>query len=258
VLLGVLATTEDVASFRAVLPVSLTLTYVLSSFGMLFVPLASRLHARGAADELEDLYWQTAAWSALFSFPIFGLAIAFGKPLATLLFGDDYAGSGVVLAALVVGHFVTAAIGPNGSLLAVHGKVRYIVVTNVVAIAASVTLAVLLIPAFGALGAAVAGSATLVLVNVVRQTGLTRRTTIRSFDRRVFGIYAVLAALSAALLIVAKTIGETLAVGIPAVFAATGAAFVYARHGLRVGTTFPELARLPGFGALVGRSEVRK
>jgi O-antigen/teichoic acid export membrane protein len=258
VIIGVLAATDDVASFRAVLPLSLTLTYVLTSFGTLFVPLASRLHTRGETKQLRDLYWQTAAWSAVLSFPVFALSFAFARPLVTFLFGDEYAGSGSVLAALVVGHFVTAAIGPNGSLLAIHAQLRYIVVTNLIAIAMILALMSALVPSFGALGAAIASSATLIAVNVVRQVGLAARTSIGVLDRRVAWLYVFLAALTAALVLLETLFHPPLAIGIGLVAVCTGAAVARSRQALRLGSTFPELLALPGVAQIRRFQEGRR
>jgi O-antigen/teichoic acid export membrane protein len=130
VLLGIMATPGDVAELRAVVPVSLTMTYVLSAFGILFVPLAARLHARGELADLNRLYWQTAIWTAVLSFPVFITCTGLAGPLTRLLFGERYAHAAPLLAVLAVGHFVTAAAGPNGVLLGVLGRVRYVVFAN--------------------------------------------------------------------------------------------------------------------------------
>jgi O-antigen/teichoic acid export membrane protein len=251
VLLGVMAGADEVATLRAVLPVALTLTYVLSAFGMLFVPLASRLYARGEGAELNRLYWQTAAWTAVLSFPVFALGFAFGTPLAVLLFGERYEDAGTVLAALVVGRFVTAAMGPNGVLLAVYARIRYIVTTNLLAIAVNLLLSVALIAEFGALGAAIAASATLVVLNGVRQVGLARRTDVRAADAEYAGLYTVVVLMTAALVVVQVALAPSLAVAVALVLVAWLGLLFSARRQLAVADTFPELARLPGLSRLL-------
>jgi O-antigen/teichoic acid export membrane protein len=252
VILGILAGTADVAEFRAVLPVSLTITYVLGAFGTLFVPLASRLYARDDAEGLNRLYWQTAAWSAVFAFPVFALAFVFGGPLAVLLFGERYADSGAVLSVLVLGTFVTAALGPNGVVLAVFERIRYIVATNAVAMALNLLLAFALIPVLGALGAAIATSGTLILVNAVRQVGLGRRTPVLAVDRHYVHIYALLALLTGILLAANAVFGPPLLVAGLMVVAASVLSILVVRRALAIWETFPELARLPGIGRLLG------
>ncbi len=257
ILLGIWAGVDEVAALRAVLPISLTLTYVLSSFGTLFVPLAARLYARDENEEINRLYWQTAAWTALFSFPVFALAFVFGEQLVTLLFGERYASSGAILAALAVGHFFTASTGPNGQLLAVYGKIRYLLWTNLLAVAVNLVLVVVLIAALGALGAALAASATLVVMNVVRQVGLARRTPVRAIDRRYAPVYAVLVSVTVALTLIDVFFSPSLPVALVLVAAASIGVLVFARTRLGLAENFPELARIPGLGRLLSPSESR-
>jgi O-antigen/teichoic acid export membrane protein len=252
VLLGIIAGAEEVADLRAVMPISLTVTYVLSAFGILFVPLAARLYARGEGAELNRLYWVTAGWTAILSFPVFALAFVFAEPLVRLLFGARYSGSASVLAALVVGHFVTAAFGPNGTVLGIYHRVSYILWTNVLAVAVSLGLSVVSILAFDALGAALASSATLVLLNAVRQVGLGARTEVRPLERSFIGLYVLLAALTLALGGARLGLDPPIGVAVVLVGIATLVAAAYARRHLALTDTFPEIARVPGLGRLLG------
>jgi O-antigen/teichoic acid export membrane protein len=251
ILLGLWAGVDEVASLRAVLPISLTLTYVLSSFGTLFVPLAARLYARDENEEVNRLYWQTAAWTAVFSFPVFALAFVFGEQLASFLFGERYASSGVILAALVVGHFFTASTGPNGQLLAVYGKVGYLLWTNLLAVAINLVLVVALIPTLEALGAALAASATLIVLNVVRQVGLARRTPAQAIDWRYAPVYVALISATAILLLIQLVLTPPLLLGILLVTLGWIGVLLLARTRLDISETFPELARIPGIARLL-------
>lgn len=251
VLLGIMATPGDVAELRAVVPVSLTMTYVLSAFGILFVPLAARLHARGELADLNRLYWQTAIWTAVLSFPVFITCTGLAGPLTRLLFGERYAHAAPLLAVLAVGHFVTAAAGPNGVLLGVLGRVRYVVFANLGAIVASVALNVALIPPLGALGAALATAATFVGLNAALQAGLGRDTGVHVLDPTYASAYLALAAVSAIALALLLLGSLPLLVEIAVAVLATVATLGFARRRLGVAETFPELARLPGVRLLL-------
>src|SRR5882762_380357 len=63
--------TIDVAAFRAVLPVAMLNMIVYQNFAYLFTPLASRMFVRNDREGINQLYWQTAVWIAVISFPIF-------------------------------------------------------------------------------------------------------------------------------------------------------------------------------------------
>jgi O-antigen/teichoic acid export membrane protein len=257
IMLGLLAGAQDVAELRAVVPVAMTMSYVLSSFGLLFVPLASRLFARSDADELNRLYWQTAAWTTVLSYPVFIVSVGLAHPLTVLLFGDRYADSAPLLAVLALGRFITAAAGPNGVLLAVYGQVRYLVATNMVAIVTSVALSVALIPPFGAMGAAIAATATLAVFNAVWQVGLARRTDVHGFHPQYAGVYVSILVATAAFFAAKVILSPPLAGEIAlAALACVGVLLVTRRH-LALAETFPELARLPLARLLTGTRPVR-
>lgn len=252
IVLGILATPEAVAELRAVLPLALTMGYVLSSFGLLLVPLAARLFARSEPRELNQLYWRTAVWTTVLAFPIFLSCLTLAEPLTVLLFGERYASAAPVLAVLAVGQFVNTAAGHNGVLLGVFGRVRFIVATNVLAVAANLALLLLLVPPFGAIGAAAATSATFVVLNAIRQVGLGRRTDVSAVNLEVAPVYAAIAAAAALVGGIDLALRPPLGVEIFLVALASAVVGFIARRSLALEDTFPELARLPIVRTLVG------
>jgi O-antigen/teichoic acid export membrane protein len=245
ILLAALRSDSEVATLRAVMPVALTLTYVLSTFGVLFAPLASRLRARSDPHEVNRIYWQTAAWTGLFSLPVFLLGSIFAQQLTLFLFGARYADAATILALLVAGYFSTCLAGPNGVLLAVYGEVRYVVVTNVVAVVVNIALGIVLISAFGALGAAIATSATVIALNVSWQVGLARRTEVRGLDRQYVRLWGLMAAAAAALLAVRLLVAPAFGVALVLVVVAWAAVLLGARRSLTIADTFAEIGRIP-------------
>lgn len=241
----------DVADYRVVQPAARLNVLVMTSFTLLFTPLAARLFARGDKPAIRELYWRTAAWIAVFSFPVFALTFASARELTVALFGDRYASSGTILALLALGYYFNAALGFNGLTLRVYGLVRYVVVISVAAAVANVGLNLLLIPAFGALGAGIGTCATLLIHNVLKQAGLRKGTGISVFDREHLRVYGSIVVATAALvgLHVLLAPGPVVAVGLVAL--ASALLLWFSRDSLRVGHTFPELLRVPGLRRLV-------
>jgi O-antigen/teichoic acid export membrane protein len=251
VMLAHFGSATDVADYRAVQPAAHLNVLVMTSFTLLFTPLASRLFARGDSDGVNELYWRTAVWIAVCSFPLFAATFAVASPMTVGLFGERYDGAGGILALLSLGYYCNAALGFNGLTLRVYGLVRYVVVISVVAAVVNVALNLVLIPSHGAIGAGIATAATMVAHNVLKQAGLRRGTGISVFERRHGRVYVVIAAATAALLAAqwALSPGPVLALAMVAV--ASGAVLRLSRRSLRIGDMFPELLRVPLLGRLV-------
>ena len=115
ILLQYLGTSREVAAYGAVLPLARQNLVIYQSFAFLFVPLAARLYARREDRRLRDMYWRTAAWIAVATFPALVMSVPLAGGVTVLLFGPSYADSATVLAVLAIGHFVSAALGFNPS-----------------------------------------------------------------------------------------------------------------------------------------------
>jgi O-antigen/teichoic acid export membrane protein len=256
ILVGLFAGSTEVASLRAVIPVVATMSYVLVAFARLFWPLASRLYVRGDTVELNRLYWSTTTWTTVLAYPIFVTALILAAPLTVLLFGERYESSAPVLAVLAVGQFANVASGTNGELLGVFGRIRFIAVTSALTVVVALGLMFLLVPAYDALGAAIAFSITYVVLSVVRQLALRRRTTVRALDRPYATVWLVAAGTATASLAIELALSPPVPVGIALVAVAWAVLLHSARRQLRILETFPEMSRLPVIG-LVLRGRVR-
>lgn len=244
--------TAEIAAFRAVQSVAEANQIVFTSFMLLFTPLAARLFARNDREGLNDLYWQTAIWIAVFSFPIFALTSSLAQPLTVFLFGERYSSSAIYLALLSIATYVNAAFGFNGLTLKVYGLVRYIVAVNLTVIVVNLGLNILLIPRYGALGAVIGSSATLIVFNVLKQVGLGFGTGINILDRRYLRVYLVIAANAIALYGVQALVRPSTVVTVALAAMASLLVLRFARSQLNVGEIFPELLRLPLVRKLLG------
>jgi O-antigen/teichoic acid export membrane protein len=114
-------TSSDVAEYRAVVPVAGLNLVVMQSFRLLYTPMAARMLPTTTAQGINALYWKTATWIALISFPVFVVTFSLAQPMTMLLFGERYANSGIVLALLSFGNYFNAALGFNTYTLRVYG-----------------------------------------------------------------------------------------------------------------------------------------
>lgn len=245
--------TSDVAAMRAVQPVAKLNQIVLASFGLLFTPAAARMFAKSDTKGINNLYWQNAAWIAVASFPVFALTFSLAQPITILLFGERYADSAIILALLSLGYYFNAALGQNGLTLKVFGKVRYVMVINILAAVLNVVANVLLIPTYGALGAAVGTFVTLMIFNTLKQFGLGLGTGVRLLDRDYYRVYVIIALGAAALLLLQLATALPWYGSIALAAVASLVVVVLNRESLNVEDTFPELLRLPLVPYLFGK-----
>jgi O-antigen/teichoic acid export membrane protein len=246
ILLEFLHNTVAVAEYRAVLPVAGLNMLVFEAFALLFVPLASRMFAMNDSAGIRSLYWQTSTLLVVLTFPVFAATFALAEPVTVLLFGAEYAGTGVVLAVLAVGFYMHAAMGFNSATLRVHGKVRHIVAADVSAALLFVVASLLLIPQFAALGAAFATTVAMVGHNLANQLMLVRSGTgVGVMDSQFRAVLGAAIAAAIALYVIQWLYAPPLLIGL-VVTASLAVALVRATrratHALEI---FPELGKVP-------------
>jgi O-antigen/teichoic acid export membrane protein len=259
ILLGHFRSTAEVGAFRVVQPAAILNQFVLQSFTLLFTPIAARLFARNDREGINNLYWQTAIWTSILSFPIFALTFSMAHPLTVLVYGQDWADSAVILALLSVGYYFNAALGFNGLTLKVYGKLRYIVVINILAAIINVLINLWLIPRYGAFGAACGTCGTMIIHNILKQAGLRFGTGISLFQRKHLKVYLSIVIGALGLLAVQSMMPANYAWNEPYVYISFGLAGLVSlavvglnRKDLNVAQTFPELLRFPLLRRLLG------
>ena len=244
-LLGYFHGTTQVAAFRAILPAAHFNKIPMMSFAILYTPLAARLFARDDYKGINDLYWRTAIWMCVLSFPIFALTFSLAKPLTLFLYGARYESSWIYMHLFALGYYFNVALGFNGLTLKVLGKVRYVVILNIAASLLNLLLAFLLIPKYGALGAAIATTASMILHNVFKQAGLKLAAGISIFDWRYFSFYLLLMAGAVGLFLIQFWTTQNVYVLVPLAAGFSLLLFLAARDKLRIEETFPELLKIP-------------
>jgi O-antigen/teichoic acid export membrane protein len=202
-----------------------------------------------------DLYWRTAVWVAVFSFPMLALTTVMAEPVTVFLYEPRYQQSAVYLAIVSVGFYLNAALGFNGLTLRVYGFIRYTLFVNLATVVVYIGLALVLIRELGALGAALSSATALVFHNALKQWGLRRRTTIDVFDRAYLRVYLLLLAGIAVLAVVQVLLHPNLVVGMLVAGLVSIGIVVANRRRLDLGGTFPELRRVPLLRHLVGGRE---
>jgi len=241
-----------VGLLQAVVPAAALNVLVMESFSILYLPAAMRLHVQGDAAALRDQHWQSAAWIAVLSFPIFAVTFGVAPALVPLLFGAAYADSAPLLALLAVSHYVGVCLGFNGETLQVFARTRALVYANAATVALGVGLLLWLCPLLGPLGAALAVSIARLAGVTIRHVVLLRIPGFRTVPPAQRRIWISILAASA----VIAAFGWVWPLPLPAqVVVAAVVSLGLLRstaHVLDVARTFPELLRVPLLARLVG------
>ena len=242
----------SVAEFRAVLPLARLNDAVMSTFALLFVPAAARMFANQREREIEQLYTQTTAWITLLSFPVFAVCFAFPESVTVFLYGNQYASSSGVLAALALGCFMNAMMGFNAHTLRGGGHFRFVVFSDLITISCALALQWLLIPRWGAFGAATATCVVLAIQNVINQIGLIKLVKINPFRGACVTCYVSVALGTFALVQLQQFYSPPLHIALICTTAIFVLVFLVNRHQLNVAQTLPELMRVPVLRWMIG------
>jgi O-antigen/teichoic acid export membrane protein len=165
ILLGLLDGSDAAGVYRVANQVASLVAFPLTAVNMAFAPVIARTYADANHAKLQQQATKAARAILLMSSPIALVLFLFGNPIL-LVFGNDFAAGSTALAILAGGFLVNAAMGTSGYLLIMtqHEKAA------AVAFAASAGLNLIgnlvLIPAFGVIGAATATAISVISVSV--------------------------------------------------------------------------------------------
>ncbi|MEV6819586.1 polysaccharide biosynthesis C-terminal domain-containing protein [Nocardiopsis dassonvillei] len=140
--------------------------------------------ATGDHAGVRTLYQVGTAWLVCLLWPLYLSALVFA-PQVMRLFGPEYAAGATALAVVCAGQLAAAALGMGDLVLTMTGLTRLNLVNNVLSLAANVLVCVLLVPAAGATGAAVALVAAMLVRKLLPLWQLRSRVVLHPFSRPV-------------------------------------------------------------------------
>lgn len=179
-MLGLLVTKEETGLYRVAVSGATFVVFTLSAINAVIVPHIARLHNAGDRERLQRMVTLTARASLAAALPIAGILVFLGAPIISFAFGEPYNGASVPLAILCVGQLVNAGMGSVGIILNMTGHERETVKGIAIAVVVNVLLNLILIPSFGASGAATASALTMATSNIILYRKVWRYVGIRS------------------------------------------------------------------------------
>lgn len=188
-LLGILGTAADVGLYRVALALGAVVPFFLESANTVISPEVARLYARRDSETLRHLITSHARMTLLATLPVVGIILLLGPLILEVAYGPDFASAFQPLVVIALGQLVNVSFGPVGPLLNMTGNVRRTVRALSLSVVWLVAANVVLIPALGPLGAAVAYSSALVLWNVLLLRAVRRILQLdpTALGRRISG-----------------------------------------------------------------------
>ena len=177
-MLGYLKPAAEVGLFSAPLRLANILPVVLAGMTFLYLPVATKLTARGSIKDVQELYVSTTKWAFLLTLPLLLYFMVDAEFVVSLLFGAPYADAAGVLRMMVLGLAIHTFAGPNGITLISLGNTSAPFVASLLVAIASVALCLLFVPKYGALGAALGTAVARTLSNVYLSAVLYRKFRI--------------------------------------------------------------------------------
>jgi O-antigen/teichoic acid export membrane protein len=156
---------EDVAVYYAAAKTLALVAFIYFSIAATTAHRVSAYHAAGDHEGLTHFLRQAIKWTFWPSLAATVLLLAFGRPLLAL-FGQQFTEGYHLMFILAVGLLARAAIGPMERFLNVIGQQRACALVYGGAFAINLVLCFVLIPPYGAAGAAIAISAALIAETV--------------------------------------------------------------------------------------------
>jgi O-antigen/teichoic acid export membrane protein len=179
-LVGVLATSADVATYAVPFRLALFVGFPLIVVNQVVPPLIASWHAGGAVERLERTLRATAGLAFLGSVAIAAVYLVAGKTIITELFGAKYSDGYTVLLILSIGQVLQTYAGSCGFALMMTGHQRAYAWLLGVSTIVTATLDVALFQVWGIEGIALATAVSLAVQNFIQAAMLRRRTGFHS------------------------------------------------------------------------------
>lgn len=166
-MIGIIKGVEDVGFYNAAVPIAFLLMTSVSLFSFMFFPVITREYSKGKNKNVMQLSQQTGKWVYMIGLPLFILLMIFPGVFIKILFGEEYLVAINALRFLSIGAIFSSVFDISKMLLSMKGKSKLILKDILVALALNTILNLILIPAYGITGAAIATMISLISLSLI-------------------------------------------------------------------------------------------
>lgn len=192
ILIGFYIDAREVGIYAVAMAIVAFVPVALQSVNQIFSPTIADLHARAEQELLGRLFQTLTKWILAFTFPLATVVIVFSKPLMRI-FGPSFEAGWIVLVIGALGQLINCGTGSVGYLLLMSGNQKRLLKVQATMTCVMVALNIMLIPALGILGAALATAVTAVLSNIWYLREVRTALAISPYNRRYWRLLPAVA-----------------------------------------------------------------
>ena len=167
-IVGILTVSEEAGQYRAAESIATLLALLVAIANAFLGPLVTRLYNQNRLEDLQKTMQLISRAALLVALPLFALLILGEERLISFIYGDEFGAAYFVMIVLLVGMLVKIACGSVALLLNMTGHENIISKSLGWAFLASIVLCFILVPIYGALGAAIAASSSMMMWHIIQ------------------------------------------------------------------------------------------
>ncbi|MEW5871905.1 MAG: flippase [Chloroflexota bacterium] len=197
--LGALSTSEQVGFYTVSYKVAATLAIFFEATNFVLAPYITEAFARGDIERLDFQYKTVTRWSFLLTFPV-ALIMLLEAQEIMLIFGPAFVDGVPILQILAISQLIYSSFGPAAVTLTMTGHSFLNLSNLILTLLFSIALDLILIPGYGAYGAALTGAITIIFVCLLRLIQVYFVLHMHPFNRDLFtpiiaGVVSVMVAI---------------------------------------------------------------
>ncbi|MGR5269930.1 flippase [Vibrio astriarenae] len=181
VFLGFLGDESEVGYFRVAMQASMLFLISLQSINAITAPQIARMYRAGNKDDAQLLLTRSVRLGCLFSLPLMLFLCFFSDELVILLFGNEFLPASNLIRLLLLGQGVNVCTGSAGMVLNMTGNEKYTLKVQILSVAILIAMLSILVPLYGAVGAAVSVSTSVAMWNVMMSHMASKRTNLTTW-----------------------------------------------------------------------------
>lgn len=180
IMLGFIGDPVDVANYKVAFSFGALVIFAMSAIEAVLAPTVVRLYGQSQMESLQKVLTRNSQYALIAAIPVSGFFVVFGGWLISVLYGSQYQNAYMVLVVLCGAQIINAGVGSVHAVLNLTGHEKDTLKVAAAAAVINVILNYSLIPAYGALGAAIATGVAIIFINLTLLIVLQKRTGLWS------------------------------------------------------------------------------